>query len=115
MARPYFSDGEYAARLAAVRRHMADRDVETLLLSDRAAVIREANQLRISAELKNEPLWRGRLEWLLARARLEDSRAMQAAGGRLPEADIARCAELHHRHHCHLLSVVLSGRGLCAA
>jgi tetratricopeptide (TPR) repeat protein len=68
--------------------------LETLLVSDRAAAVRDANQWRGSVELRSDPLWQARLDWLLARGRLDDLQARQAKGAAPSGAELQGCAAL---------------------
>ena len=66
--------------------------LEAQLLADPRTAAKEAAQWRSSDQLRNEPDWQGRADWLLARAQLADFD--KAPGGRIDEAAIRKCAEL---------------------
>jgi hypothetical protein len=86
--------GPNDTQLADLLRLAKCERLETLLLSDRAAATKDGLAWRAKDELKNEPLWLGRIDWVLARAGIEDLRARMAKGPPPSEADIRKCSDL---------------------
>ena len=68
--------------------------LETLQSAGKPEALKEALQWRAAPELKNEPSWQGRLDWLIARCRLEELEAVCRKGQTPQEAEIQKCAEM---------------------